>query len=40
MNNFTKFTVVNLTERVGTLSVLEMGCTMQINLVCLTFKNV
>ena len=38
VNNFTMFTVVNLIERVETLSVLEMGSTIQINFVCLTFK--
>ena len=36
VNNFTMFTVVNLVERVGTMSLLQMESTMEINLVCLT----
>ena len=31
VNNFTMFTVVNLIGRVGTISLLEMESTMQIN---------
>ena len=30
------FTVINLIERVGTMSLIEMASTMQINLVCMT----
>ena len=36
VNNLTKFTVINLIERVGTMSPIEMESTMQINLVCMT----
>ena len=36
VNNFTMFTVINLTERVGTMSLLKIESTMQINLICLT----
>ena len=36
VNNFTMFTVVNLIGRVGTMSLLEMESTMQINIVCLS----
>ena len=36
MHNLTTFTVINLTERVGTMSLIEMESTMQINLVCMT----
>ena len=36
VNNFTMFTIVNLIERVGTMSVLEMVSTMQIDTVCLS----
>ena len=36
VNNLTKFIVINLTERVGTMSLIEMESTMQINLVCMT----
>ena len=32
VNNLTMFTVINLTEIVGTMSLIEM----QINLVCMT----
>ena len=32
VNNFTMFTVVNLIARVGTMSLLEMESTMQINI--------
>ena len=31
------FTVINLIERVGTMSLIEMESTMQINLVCMTY---
>ena len=36
VNNLTMFTVINLIERVGTMSLIEMESTMQINLVCMT----
>ena len=36
VKNLTTFTVINLIERVGTMSVIEMESTMQINLVCVT----
>ena len=36
VNNLTMFTVINLIERVGTMSLMEMEPTMQINLVCMT----
>ena len=36
VNNLTMFTVINLIERVGTMSLIEMESTMQINLVCVT----
>ena len=36
VNNFTMFTVVNLVGRVGTMFILEMESTMQINIVCLS----
>ena len=36
VNNLTMFTVINLAERVGTMSLIEMESTMQINLVCVT----
>ena len=36
MNNLTTLTIVNLNERVGTMSLIEMESTMQINLVCMT----
>ena len=41
VNNFTMFTVVNLIGRVGTMSLLEMESTIQINIVCfeLNFQN-
>ena len=32
VNNLTKFTVINLIERVGTMSFIEMESAMQINL--------
>ena len=35
VHNLTLFTVVNLIERVGTMSLIEMESTMQINLVCI-----
>ena len=35
-NNLITFTVINFTERMGTMSLIEMEYTMQINLVCLT----
>ena len=35
MNNLKIFTVINLIERVGTMSLIEMESTMQINLVCM-----
>ena len=38
VNNFTMFTVLNLIKRVGTMSLLEMESTMQIN--CLFDLNV
>ena len=36
VNNFTMFTVVNLIVRMGTMSLLEMESTMQINIVYLS----
>ena len=36
VNNLTTFTVINLIERVGTMCVIEIESTMQINLVCMT----
>ena len=35
VNNFTMVTVVNLTGRMETMSLLEIESTMQINIVCL-----
>ena len=36
VNNLTMFTVINLIERVGAMSPIEMVFTMLINLVCTT----
>ena len=36
VNKLTMFTVLNLIERVGTMSPIEMESTMQINLVYMT----
>ena len=36
VNNLTMFTEINLIWRVGTMSLIEMESTMQINLVCMT----
>ena len=36
VNNLTLFTVINIIERVGTMSLIEMVSTMQINLGCMT----
>ena len=36
LNDLITFTVINLTERVGNMSLIEMESTMQINLVCMT----
>ena len=36
VNNLTTFTVINLIEKVWTMSLIEMESTMQINLVCMT----
>ena len=36
VNNLTMFTVINLIERVGTMSPIEMESAMLINLVCMT----
>ena len=38
LNNLTMFTVINLIERVGTMSLIEMESAMQINLVCMTYN--
>ena len=36
VKNFIIFTLIKLTERVGTMSLPESESTMQINLICLT----
>ena len=36
VNNLKMFIAINLKERVGTMSLIEMDSTMQINLVCMT----
>ena len=36
VNSMTLFTVINLIERVGTMSHIKMESTMHINLVCTT----
>ena len=36
VNNLAMFTVIHLSERVGTMSLIEMESTVQINLVCMT----
>ena len=36
VNNLTTFTSINLIERMGTMSRIEMASTMQIDLVCMT----
>ena len=36
VNNLITFTVINLIERMGTMSLIEMESTMQIKLVCMT----
>ena len=34
VNNLTMFTIINLIERMGTMFLIEMESTMQINFVC------
>ena len=36
VNNLKMFTVINLIERVGSMSLIEMESTMQIDSVCMT----